>query len=256
MSADLSNDPAGLFGCPVKNRCVVPKVIAHRGASGITGEDNTLRSFQTAWEMGCDMVEFDVRPTRDGALACFHDREVDGVAVDQLTLNELRTRSGNDVPLLADTVKSCRNNIRLDVEVKEPGFETEILEILKNGLGYEDYVVKSFLPEVVEAIAEIDGSVRRGLLLPDCKKGGEDDFICEFRRNIAQCRPDFLSPFYRLLKPWFLEQEDFRLPLLVWTVNEPEIMRTLLTVDADIAGIITDRPDYLLEVLNSSGKEL
>ena len=41
------------------------KVIAHRGASGMVGQDNTLESFQKAIEIGADMVEFDVRSTKE-----------------------------------------------------------------------------------------------------------------------------------------------------------------------------------------------
>ncbi len=51
-------------------------IVAHRGASGITGEDNTLRSFKRAIDLGCDFVETDARRTRDGRIVCFHDAAV------------------------------------------------------------------------------------------------------------------------------------------------------------------------------------
>ena len=50
------------------------KVIAHRGASGMVGQDNTLESFQKAIEIGADMVEFDVRQTKDKVLIVHHDK--------------------------------------------------------------------------------------------------------------------------------------------------------------------------------------
>ena len=39
--------------------------------------ENTLRSIQTARQMGADMVEIDVAPTADGKMAVFHDWAVD-----------------------------------------------------------------------------------------------------------------------------------------------------------------------------------
>ena len=39
--------------------------------------ENTTRSMQTARQMGADIVEIDVAPTRDGQIAIFHDRTVD-----------------------------------------------------------------------------------------------------------------------------------------------------------------------------------
>ena len=41
--------------------------------------DNTLVSFQRAMDVGADMVELDVRRTRDGVLVCHHDATL-GVA--------------------------------------------------------------------------------------------------------------------------------------------------------------------------------
>ena len=56
-------------------------IIAHRGASGLCGQDNTLASFELAIHLGCDMVELDVRCTSDGQLACFHAPAVEGARV-------------------------------------------------------------------------------------------------------------------------------------------------------------------------------
>ena len=49
------------------------KVIAHRGASYLAGIDNTIESFQLAIDIGADMVEFDVRSTKDNVLVVIHD---------------------------------------------------------------------------------------------------------------------------------------------------------------------------------------
>ena len=49
------------------------KIIAHRGASGQAPE-NTLAAIRKAMAIGVDMIEIDVRQTRDGAIVLMHDR--------------------------------------------------------------------------------------------------------------------------------------------------------------------------------------
>jgi glycerophosphoryl diester phosphodiesterase len=75
-----------------------PKVIAHRGVhqnfdlAGVTNDtctatrirppiapeiENTLPSMQAAFDLGADVIEFDVQPTTDGQFAVFHDWTLD-----------------------------------------------------------------------------------------------------------------------------------------------------------------------------------
>ncbi|MEU8351133.1 MULTISPECIES: glycerophosphodiester phosphodiesterase [unclassified Streptomyces] len=55
----------------------VPTVVAHRGASGYRPE-HTLGSYQLALDMGADVVEQDLVPTRDGHLVCRHENDITG----------------------------------------------------------------------------------------------------------------------------------------------------------------------------------
>ena len=51
-------------------------VIAHRGAWGpaspAAAAENTLEAFEAAIALGADMIELDVRRTRDSQLVVFH----------------------------------------------------------------------------------------------------------------------------------------------------------------------------------------
>ncbi len=97
-------------------------IIAHRGASKVCGEENTLLSFQRAIDLGCDFVELDVRRLHDGSLVCFHNSTVKGTALNALSLRELRERTGLAVPTLQETARLCAGQIGLDVELKEVGY--------------------------------------------------------------------------------------------------------------------------------------
>ncbi|MGW0391400.1 glycerophosphodiester phosphodiesterase [Streptomyces sp. NPDC003042] len=55
----------------------VPTVIGHRGASGYRPE-HTLGAYQLALDLGADIVEQDLVPTKDGHLVCRHENEIGG----------------------------------------------------------------------------------------------------------------------------------------------------------------------------------
>lgn len=55
----------------------VPTVIGHRGASGYRPE-HTLGSYELALDLGADVVEQDLVPTKDGHLVCRHENEIGG----------------------------------------------------------------------------------------------------------------------------------------------------------------------------------
>lgn len=78
---------------------VALEVFGHRGACGYLPE-NTMESFELAFELGCSAIEFDVVLTRDLVPIIRHDRDfslttdiaerkVSSVIVDELTLAEL-----------------------------------------------------------------------------------------------------------------------------------------------------------------------
>ncbi|MCF6523156.1 glycerophosphodiester phosphodiesterase [Streptomyces sp. JJ36] len=58
-----------------RHRLPVPAVVAHRGASGYRPE-HTLGSYQLALDMGADVIEQDLVPTRDGHLVCRHENNI------------------------------------------------------------------------------------------------------------------------------------------------------------------------------------
>ena len=63
-------------------------IIAHRGAPKLARE-NTLMAFQKAIDLGADIIELDVRQTKDGELAVFHDQDIGGKKISGLTFAEV-----------------------------------------------------------------------------------------------------------------------------------------------------------------------
>jgi glycerophosphoryl diester phosphodiesterase len=115
----------------------------HRGNPAECPE-NTLASFQSALELGVDMIECDVHMSADGELVVIHDhtleRTTDGSGlVAQHTLAELRELDagrGERVPVLAEVCELARDaGAGLCVEVKSipipyPGLEERLIALL------------------------------------------------------------------------------------------------------------------------------
>ncbi|MGP4110911.1 glycerophosphodiester phosphodiesterase [Streptomyces sp. 4N509B] len=59
------------------DRLPTPTVIAHRGASGYRPE-HTLGAYQLGLDLGADIIEQDLVPTRDGHLVCRHENDISG----------------------------------------------------------------------------------------------------------------------------------------------------------------------------------
>src|SRR5215813_789004 len=74
-----------------------PDVIAHRGGGG-EWPGETLLAFDQAIKLGVDVLEMDVRRTRDDKIILMHNKKVDETTdgtgrVRELDMNYLRTRN-------------------------------------------------------------------------------------------------------------------------------------------------------------------
>ncbi|MDH3335283.1 MAG: glycerophosphodiester phosphodiesterase family protein, partial [Rhodospirillaceae bacterium] len=72
----------------------IPKIIAHRGASG-TAPENTIAAFSRAADMGVKAIELDANITSDGVVVVIHDETVDRCssgagAVAEKTFSQIR----------------------------------------------------------------------------------------------------------------------------------------------------------------------
>ncbi len=221
-------------------------IIAHRGASKLAGTDNTIESFQLAISLGADFVEMDVRQTKDKKLIVFHDDTIDSTPIKFLTFEELNTKTkdkGYQVPLFEDVLKLCQGKIKLDIELKETGYEFKVLSLIKKYFSYDAFMIKSFLDTAVKKTELLDKKVNTGLLL-GYKKADIKRRINEFlpKRRLSLLDVDFVSPHYKLVTwDYMLRMRLLRKKVYVWTVNDEAIMKKLLKKKVD--GIITDVPD-------------
>jgi glycerophosphoryl diester phosphodiesterase len=191
-------------------------VCAHRGASA-DFPDNSLAAFEAAIASGCEAIETDIRRAPDGRLVLAHDREealVPGVV---------------ELPAL---VALARGRIGLDLELKEPGLEGDVLAAVGGGADW--LMVTSFLPAVVARVGLLAPAVATGLLVED----DEDDPVAE----ALACGAGALAIEEALLTvPLAKRAVAAGLALWAWTVNDPKRLDELLAAPT-VAGVITDYP--------------
>ena len=229
-------------------------VIAHRGGSGLGGVENTLDVFKKAIELGVDMVEFDVRRTKDDALIVFHNASINGRRLTEMTYSEIQeetAKNGYSVPTFVDVIKYCHNKVFMDIEIKETGYEERVVNILHEYLDYDEYSVKSFYDITPYRIKKLDSNITVGLLL-----GRKDaDFKMRYNeifplRRLKACLADFVCPCPMLMLFSFTRRmTHYGYPVYVWTVNNKYLMWFFIRF-TKVAGLITDRPDVMKTFLH------
>jgi len=177
----MSKPPYVPLPAPMRRPAHRPLVIAHRGHWGEAPE-NSLAAVLAALEHPLEGVEIDVHCTADGVPIVMHDHEVDrttdghGLVAD-LTLAQvrsLRMRAGDGadlsnerVPTLEEVLTATRGRCLLCIEVKPPGIERAVLEVIRACGAVEWVWVWSFVNSVVRTFRDLAPAIP-GAYLSDC----------------------------------------------------------------------------------------
>jgi glycerophosphoryl diester phosphodiesterase len=210
----------------------LPSVIAHRGVWGAGLPENSLAAFEQAIGAGADMIEFDVRRTRDRELIIFHDAELAGAPVASLTRSEIASLAGVLPPLLEEALELARGRIALDVELKEDGYVDELAELLSGFTASGgDLIVTSYVDPVLARLTELAPRLSRGLILSVSTERAPE------RANA--CGATVVLPKMPLVDDASLaELSDAGLTVIVWDFMVTE--HAALLSDTRISGVITD----------------
>jgi glycerophosphoryl diester phosphodiesterase len=209
-----------------------PSVVAHRGVWGAGVPENSLAAFKQAIDLGADMIEFDVRRTRDRELIIFHDAELAGAPVASLTRSEIEDLAGVLPPLLAEALELACGRIALDVELKEDGYVDELADLLSGfAASGGDLIVTSFIDLVLARLTELTPQLSRGLVLSHSTERAPE------RANA--CGATIVLPKMPLVDEASLaEISDAGLTVIVWDFRATE--HAALLSDPRISGVITD----------------
>ncbi len=251
-----------------------PLVIAHQGGDGLWPGD-TLYAFQNAADLGVDVLEMDIHITRDGVLVTMHDETVDRTTdgsggIESLTLAELKQldagydwspdegRSfpyrgqGITVPTLEEIFQAFPGQ-RMTIEIKQTNasMARPFCALIRKYDLQDRILVASFHDERLEEFRA------------ECPEVATSSARSETTAFVLMTKP-FLGrlyspPFHSLQVPkkssgitvmtaaFVRAAHERGLAVEPWTINDPEQMK--LYIEWGVDGIITDRPDIMLEVL-------
>lgn len=134
------------------------KRVGHKGADHVA-PGNTRESFEAALEHGVDMIEFDVLRLRDGRLVLAHDLE-DAAGREPLTLDE-----GLDI-----FAEEAYAEVELDVDLKIPGYEREVVEGLRERGLTERVLISSMHFKSLARVGDLEPSLERGWSVPNVRR--------------------------------------------------------------------------------------
>ncbi len=232
----------------------LPMIFGHRGASSSEPE-NTMRAFIQAFQDGADGIEFDVRLTADNQMVVIHDSLISRTSngfglVRKKTYQELLGfdfGKGEKIPLLKDVLKKFGNKKWLNIEIKEQGFEEQLLEMLDKLEINQKFVISSFEISVLEKIKELNSEIPTAFLYQTIR------FNLQALISKIQC--DGLHPKHTLVnRRLFSEARYYRLAIRAWTVDSKRKAWNLTKLG--IHGIITNNPKKLLLYLKEKQQKI
>lgn len=255
-----------------------PLVIAHQGGEELW-PSNTMYAYERAVALGVDMLEMDLHVTADGALVLMHDETVDRTTdgtglLEEMSLAQVKALDagyywtaddGQTFPFRGQgiTVATLEEvfqafpDMPMNIEIKlvehVPVVEPFCQMIRQHNM-QDKVLVASFHQDALDqfraACPEVSTSTT------------QDEVISFFVRHALGLAASFSPaaqavqvPEYRsglhIVTPGFIDDAHSRgMDVHVWTVNQAADMQRM--IDLGVDGIITDRPDILLELLGRS----
>lgn len=259
-----------------------PLVIAHQGGDGIWPGD-TMYAFEKAVKIGADVLEMDAHITQDGHIVLMHDEKVDRTTdgtglIEEMTLEELKQLDaaykwsndggqtypyrgqGIQVPALDELFeKFPQMRYVIEIKLTQNPIDKPLCELIREYTMQEKVLIASFHDAAIQnfraTCPEIATSASRGEVTK---------FVILGKVFLS----GLVAPDYQSIQPPYNPEESYNIPIMTkrfiseahrknihvepWTVDDPELMKQY--IDWGVDGIITDRPDLMVEVLKEMGQ--
>ena len=241
----------------------VVSAIAHRGFSAAAPE-NTLGAFNKAIELSSDMMECDVRRTKDGHIVVIHDATLDRTtngtgAVADMSLAEIKELdagswlspefAGEHVPTLEEVLDLAKGKCKLIVEIKEPGLEDAVVDMINDREMHFEVLIASFYYRIGVRMPELDENILFVPLIHMAREVGEDEAV-RLADEAAVVNGSVFGVNYGAISPALAKATHMaNMRLMAWTVDDEENMCRM--VDAGVDMIASNKLDLLLSVLSA-----
>lgn len=217
--------------------------IGHRGAASYEPE-NTLRSFQKAIELEVDMIELDIRKTKDGKIVVMHDAKVNRTTngkglVKSYTFDQIRkldAGKGEKIPTLEEVISLVEGKCGIVIELKEPDTEKEVVELINEKNIESRVIIVSFYPPILKTVRSLYPDVRLGILANKVPK--------YYLKVIKGMDVDYAMIRKDKLKREYVDNlHKIGLKVGAWTVDDKKYFKKL--IDMGVDAIASNKPDIL-----------
>lgn len=253
-----------------------PLVIGHADDSGNgLWPGNTMLYLEGIAEIGVDMLEMDVNMTKDGHIILMHDTTVDRTTngngrIPDLTLEEIQALEvgvnwsqdegqtfpyrgqGLQIPTLEEVFQRFPDYpMTIEIKQTEPDMTGPMCDLIREHNMEDKIIIPSFSDETIQNFRQE---------CPEVATAPASDEVRSFVLFNFIFLSDILRPEYEVFQvpiesggitvitEGFIRAAHSRnLEVQVWTINDPVEMQRL--IDLNVDGIMTDRPDILLELL-------
>ncbi len=256
-------------------------VVAHRG-DWRSAPENSLQAIQNSIDLDVDMVEIDIRETKDGHLVLMHDDTINRTTtgkgyLKEWTLDSLKTirlidglgvATQHKIPTLQEALELAKGKILINLDKSYQIFD-KCFEVIKR-TGTEDQVIIKGVKRLAEVEKEFGQYLDKVHFMPiiilpnpDAKEIVDEylasktppvafefvlkgDAVKEIMQEFKNIRAAGSSIWVNSLWPHFNEGHDDEKAVL-----DPNIYQWY--IDNSIDMIQTDRPKLLLDFLRSKG---
>lgn len=253
-----------------------PLVIAHADDAGNgLWPGNTMLFLEGVAELGVDVLEMDAHMTSDGHVVLMHDDSVDRTTngsglVSDYALEELKALEvggnwtqddgglypyegqGVQVPTVEEVFQRFPDYpMVIEIKQETPSMAGPFCALIRKYDMSEKVLVPSFSDQAINEFREA---------CPEVATAASSDEVRNFVIANFLLATNLLNPAYQAFQvpeesggipvviPHFVNSaRDHNLQVHIWTINEADDMRRFLEMGVD--GIMTDRPDILLELL-------
>lgn len=231
------------------------EVTAHRGYSSDYPE-NTMPAFLAAIDAGADWIELDVQQCADGEVVVMHDsnfRRTAGVDrnVWEMDYSEIATLdvgtfwspefAGACVSTLAEVLDECCGRVKLNIEIKPTGYETDltarVVSLIEEYDCMEECVIASMSYDVLSEAKELNPEIQTVYVMRSAYGHFAD----------LEDADNFSVRYNYITESMVEEVHAQGKEVYAWTLNTQNGMEQMLELGVD--NLITDQPETAQRVI-------
>lgn len=251
---------------------ILPRIIAHRGASAVAPE-NTIAAFTEALRVGAEGIEMDIRLAADGVPVVIHDPNLKRTAGKEGKVrrmpscdlvqcdvgsrfrasrrrDEERQYAGERIPSLEEVLQRLKDYpglIYLELKCRENELQRltkSVCSLVADSDLRSQVIIKSFRLTVVPLVKSFCPQIKTAALFAPKISNilRKDRYLVNLAAEIGA---DEISIYHALASRKLIKRANRRnLPVTIWTTDSARVLRR--AINRGISGVITNDPEMMI----------